>query len=472
MYMRPLTLLTVLSAALVLAAAAGGMLQPPLGGGASSAGSASDGTSNPTFVLTGVGNGHGVGLSQYGALAQARAGRSAADILSFYFPGTQLAHKPSGKLRVLLVSTAKSLAISSTVPCTVMDGGGQTHVLAAGTTMVGPDLQLPIDGVPTVLEGPLTFLPSAGGLVSVGNRSYRGTIEVTSTGPALQAIDVVGLEAYVQGVVPGEMPTAWPAAALQAQAIAARSYALATLVKGRAWDLYPDGRSQQYLGAGAETPETTAAVKATSGSVLLYGGTAATTFYSSSSGGRTQSGFDAFGLDVPYLPAQDDPWDVRSPYHRWQPRSYTGQELAKALGLSAPATDVQARFSQSGRVIALSVTAADGSSLAVAGTEARKRLALRSTAFHLATLRFLTPATATSSGVALRLTGIARDADHPALERLASGGAWTTVVRRLQVNVAGTFAAVVRPTQTTTYRLSASGLAGPVLTIPVVGAQP
>lgn len=237
-------------------------------------------------------------------------------------------------------------------------------------------------------------------------------------------------------------------------------------------DLYPDGRSQQYLGAGAETPETTAAVRATSGDVLLYGGAVATTFYSSSSGGRTQSGLDAFGLDVPYLPAQADPWDDASPFHVWQPRLLTGPQLAKALGLSAPAVDVQARFSPSGRVVALTVTAADGSSLAVIGSEARKRLAFRSTAFHLATLRFLTAATAVSPGVPLRLSGVARDAQGGAtLERLAADGTWTTVVRRLHVTAAGTFATVVRPTQTTTYRLSASGLPGPVLTIPVVGAQ-
>ena len=108
----------------------------------------------------------------------------------------------------------------------------------------------------------------------------------------------------------------------------------------------------------------------------------------------------------------------------------------------------------------------------MAGTEARNRLAIRSTDFHLATLRFLTPAVATGAGVALRLTGIARDADSPVLERLAPDGSWAPVVRHLQVNATGTFATVVHPTQTTTYRLSTSGLAGPVLTIPVVGTQP
>ncbi len=448
------------------------MLAPEPGGGSAPVGSANPASSDPVFVMNGAGNGHGVGLSQYGALAQARAGRSAADILAFYFPGTQAAHESFRKLRVLIAPAAKSLAISSESPYVVKDGLGQGHQLAAGSMTLEPDLQVPVDGVPTTLTGPLTFTPVNGALVSVGSRPYRGAVEVTSGGTSLQAVDIVGLDAYVEGVVPGEMPSGWPGAALQAQAIAARSYALATLVKGKAWDLYADGRSQQYLGVAAETPETTAAVKATAGTVLLYGGTVATTFYSSSSGGQTQSGLDAFGLDVPYLPSQADPWDSTSPYHTWQPRTLTGRQLAKSLGLSAPAVDVTSRFSSSGRVISLAVTTADGSSLAVSGTQARKLMALRSTAFHLATLRFLTPTTATTAGTALRLTGVARDADGPTLERLGPGGTWIPVVRRLRVDAAGTFATVVHPTQTTTYRLSASGLAGPALTIPVVGTQP
>jgi stage II sporulation protein D len=319
----------------------------------------------------------------------------------------------------------------------------------------------------------LTFTPATGSLVSVGPRAYRGTIEVSSDGESLQAIDVVGLDAYLLGVVPGEMPSSWPGAALQAQAVAARSYALATMVKGKTWTLFPDGRSQQYLGVAAETPATTAAVKATAGSVLLYQGAVAKAFYSSSSGGRTQSGFDAFGVDVPYLPAQNDPWDTDSPFHVWQPRAYTGRQLAESLRVKGQVVDVQSRFSGSGRVVSITFTTVDGTTVALSGTEARSRLSLRSTAFHLATLRFLTvaPTTAVSPREALRLTGVARDAADASLERLTPDGTWVPVAGRLRVSAAGTFAAVVHPLQTTTYRLAAAGLPGPVLTIPVAGTQ-
>ena len=464
--MRPTTLLIAFVLGLAAIPAASGTVLPQPDG-VSWAGAPTVGKSAPAFVLTGSGNGHGVGLSQYGSLAQARAGRSAAQILAFYFPGTQPGKRTLPTLRVLLLPAAKTVTLSSTGPLTVTDAAGAAHQLTGPLTLRS-DLVVPVDGVDTSLPGPLTVAPARGSFVTVSGHTYRGSLEITPTASALQVVNVVGLEAYVLGVVPGEMPSSWPAAALQAQAISARSYALATLLKGKDWDVYPDGRSQQYLGVDAETPATTAAVRATAGSVLLYNGAVATTFYSSSSGGRTQSGLDAFGLDVPYLPGQADPWDESSPFHLWKPSALTGAQLAKGLGLASPVVDVQTRISAGGRVVALTATAASGATIAVTGSEARKRLGLRSTAFRLATLRFLAPPTATSAGVALRLTGIARDAQDAMLELQLADGTWKPLVRHLRVGPDGTFVTVLRLTQTTTYRLSASGLAGPILTIPVV----
>jgi stage II sporulation protein D len=468
--MRQLPVLTGLVVALALAGAAAAALRPtPDANGAAGDATPAEGSSAPAFVLTGSGWGHGAGMSQWGAYAQARAGRSAADILAFYYPGTVQQKVPATTVRVLLRAAAKSVAVSSPAPFQVRDAAGAAMTVS-GTLALGPKLTPVIGGAATALVPPVSVAPAAGALLSVGGKPYRGTLEISSAGAALQVVDVVGLEAYLQGVVPGEVPGTWPAAALEAQAIAARSYALASRAKGQSWDLFPDPRSQQYLGASAETPETTAAVKATAGIALFYGGTVATTFYSSSSGGRTASGLEAFGLDVPYLPSQPDPWDTASPNHAWKPQALTGARIARALGLQAPVVDVQERFTASSRVASLVVTAQDGETLGITGAEARKRLGLRSTAFRIATLRFLTPATAASAGVPLRLSGVARDADGPSLERLGPDGAWAPVVRRLRVSAAGTFAAVVHPAQTTTYRLSASGLPGPTLTIPVVGA--
>jgi stage II sporulation protein D len=467
MRMRPSPILIATVLVLALASAVGAALAPT-----ARATARADATGGPpVFVLTGAGYGHGVGMSQWGAFAQARDGKSAADILGFYYPGTEAARRPGTTVRVLLRAAAAKVTIASSGTLKVRDYSGATHDLVGPITLA-PDLSVTVDGVATPLLSPLTFTPGAGGTLSVDGRAYRGRFQVTAIDDKLQVLDVVALEAYLQGVVPGEMPSGWPAAALQAQAIAARSYALATLAKGKAWDLYPGPRSQQYLGAASETPQTTAAVRATAGQVLLYGGTVATTLYSASSGGQTASGLEAFGLELPYLPSQADPWDAASPYHQWQPRSYTGKKLAKLLGLSTRVVDVMAQRTPSLRVETLALTAADGTTVAVNGVMLRKKLGLRSTSFRLATLRFLTPASPTTAGAAVRLTGIARDAEGASLERRDAFGTWTPVVRRLAVSAAGTFAAVVRPSETTTYRLTASGLPGPALTIPVVGAQP
>jgi len=462
----------LLISALALVGAAGAS-RPESGGGDDGGSGSTQAPSNggAVFVLTGSGYGHGVGLNQYGARAQALAGRTAGDILGFYYPGTTIGTAAGRTVRVLLVPSAVSLTVLASTPFTVRDATGAAYALPAGEVTVGPDLQVPVDGVATPLDGPLTFSAPAGSLLSLGGKAYRGKLELSSTGTALQATDVVGLEAYVQGVVPGEMPSTWPEAALEAQAIAARSYALASVVGGAAWDVYPDGRSQQYLGASAETPQTTAAVTATARQVVLYGGEVATTFYSSSSGGRTASAFDTFGLNLAYLPTEADPWDDTSPYHVWTPTSYTGQQLARKLGLKAPVVDVTSQLSDSDRVASLVAVAADGSSLELSGSEVSTRLALRSTAFHLGTLRFLTQASPASAGTKVLLAGVARDVDAPTLERLDQSGLWEPVVKSFAVRPDGSFAVVVRPKQTTTYRLSASGLSGPALTIPVVGAS-
>ena len=148
-------------------------------------------------------------------------------------------------------------------------------------------------------------------------------------------MNVVALESYLQGVVPGEVPSSWPAEALKAQAVAARSYALANLVKGKPFDLYADVRSQVYGGVASEKPSTSKAVAATAGEVVLYGGKVATTFYFSTSGGKTASAADVFGQSIPYLVSRPDPWDKASPYHRWGPVLLGARTVQSKLGVDA-----------------------------------------------------------------------------------------------------------------------------------------
>jgi len=263
------------------------------------------------------------------------------------------------------------------------------------------------------------------------------------------------------------MPKEWPAAALQAQAVAARSYALASLVKNRDFDLYADPRSQMYYGVAAESPATTAAVNATKGEILTYGGKVATTFYYSSSGGRTASSEDVFGLVLPYLQSRPDPWDAGSPYHRWEPRSYTATTLAAAFGLSAPVVDVVVVPTASGRPASVTLIKKTGERILLKAADVRARLGLRSTAFKLGVLRVARPpAASAAAGRPVVVSGLARDVQSPLLQKLAANGAWVPSVK-VAPDDDGSFAVTVRPKATATYRLTADGQAGPALTITV-----
>ena len=111
-------------------------------------------------------------------------------------------------------------------------------------------------GVTALAVAPLVLRPPKKAVLAVDGRPYRGKLELVPQGQFLRVVNIVSLENYLQGVVAGEMPFSWPAEALKAQAVAARSYALASLVKGKPFDLYSDVRSQVYRGVAGETPST------------------------------------------------------------------------------------------------------------------------------------------------------------------------------------------------------------------------
>src|SRR5437868_3891960 len=275
--------------------------------------------SGPLLVFTGHGWGHGVGMSQYGAYGYAQHGWSAQQILAHYYPGTSTGTAPVSIVRVLLADKKKGLTLSSDVPFAVRDGAGRWHTLAAGPVVIGSDLQLAVDGqaAPQALTPPLTFKPGANGPLTL-KRPYRGQIQVDLVDGKLRAVNIVGLEKYLYGVVPSEMPSNWSPEALKAQAVAARSYAMATRQVGAPFDVYSDTRSQMYLGLSHEQPTSNAAVDATQGQVLMYGGKVATTYFSSTSGGTTESAANWQGVPIPYLVSVPDPYDTISPYHDWR----------------------------------------------------------------------------------------------------------------------------------------------------------
>ena len=117
------------------------------------------------------------------------------------------------------------------------------------------------------------------------------------------------------------MPSEWHMEALKVQAVAARSYALASRKDSGNFDVFADTRSQVYGGILSENSRTTAAVNATKGQIVLFQGKVAWTFFSASSGGRTASIQDVWpdAEPLPYLVSVDDPHDTISPYHDWGP---------------------------------------------------------------------------------------------------------------------------------------------------------
>jgi stage II sporulation protein D len=190
------------------------------------------------LVVTGAGWGHGVGMSQDGALGYAEHGWSYRAILAHYYSGTALGQVPgSTRIRVL-----------------------------------------------------------------IGHRVHR-----------------MSLETYVRGVVSAEMPAGWPAAALEAQAVASRTYALTAHAGGSRFDVYSDTRSQVYRGRAAYTAQSDAAVAATAGQVVTYAGLPAITYFFASSGGRTEDVENAWpgSAPQPWLRGVLDPYDA-GPAHSWK----------------------------------------------------------------------------------------------------------------------------------------------------------
>jgi SpoIID/LytB domain protein len=252
-----------------------------------------------TLVIEGAGEGHGVGMSQDGALGYAEHGWSDTAILAHYYTGTALGQAPAGY---------------------------QVKVL------VGPK------------------------------------------------VEKVPLERYVRGVVSAEMPSSWPAAALEAQAIASRTYALTADAGGSRFDVYSDTRSQMYRGVAAETASTNAAVAATAGQVVTYAGQPAVTYYFASSGGMTEDVQNSFlgSTPEPWLLGVADAYETTA--SDWKRSISFASATARLRGLvkgSFRGIEVLTR-GDSPRIVSAEVLGAHGAT-PVSGPELAARLGLGST---------------------------------------------------------------------------------------------
>lgn len=416
--------------------------------------------SGALYLVSGHGWGHGVGMGQWGAQGYAQQGYTYDQILAAYYPGTTLGQTTAASIRVLLAQGKKALTISSGKAITVEDADGVDYTLAAGDTALTPALELAVDGgTPQKLTPPLTFTPAHGSFLELGRR-YRGQLVVDILNGKLRAINVLPLEQYLYGVVPAEMPSAWLPAALQAQAVAARSYALASRQGAAPFDVYADGRSQGYLGVSAETPAARAAVDQTAGQVLLYDGEVADTLFSSSTGGWTQSAADAFGAPGrPYLVSVRDPYDVISPYHDWGPVPVTAKTLGRALGVAGNVVDATVSRNSSRRVKTVRLTSLRRGTLhstSATGAAVASALGLRSTWFSVAVLSLQPPAPnpAVAPGTRVALAGVVRGLRGVVVQERSSGKPWRQLRAIRPAARTGAFHFAVRPRVTTQYRLA------------------
>lgn len=444
---------------------------PLLAAGAAFASHSDDQTvSATTFVLRGRGWGHGVGMGQWGAYGQAKRGVAYDEILAHYYPGTTLTKAPSSSIRVLLGEGRRPYSIASEVPFRLEDGNGEIYDLEPGSYAVGPSLKVALDPAepPAELTGPLTFLPGTAPL-AVGDRPYRGALQLQHVGRRLQVVNVVGIDAYVRGVVSEEVPDDWPLEVVKAQSVAARSYALAQRREGSI--LYADVRSQVYGGVEAESVVGNKAVTATKREVLTFDGKVATTFFYSSSGGRTANVADVFagGKSIPYLVAVPDPDDKVSPYHRWGPVVLSAARVSKLLGV--PATTALRKVPASGRAREVVVTGMAGEQRIPAST-VRTALGLRSTWITPGVLSLSRPAGTVAPGATVQLSGTARQVKGPVwLEQRVLGGKWEPGPE-IVVDQDGAFTVSVAPETTTLFRLAAADKVVSVpLRVPVATAR-
>lgn len=366
----------------------------------------------------GHGWGHGIGMSQYGSLGGARAGFTYEQILAKYYTGTTLGAIGNPVIRVRVASLGSSVQALPAAGLQVSWNLSTWSTLP--TSMAGKTVTrwrivpvAKVSGTPTRFR--LEYLPSgsstwslhstasvastggfrnaASGTVATlrGSTSvvYRGEVRGVLVGSAgtetLVHVVALPMDSYLRAVLPSESPSSWPAAALRAQAVAARSFAeyhRRYHPLSRTWyDVYDDTRSQVFPGTrvgsvSKEYASSDAAVSVTAGKAMLYSGLVVYAQFGSSNGGFSAAG------SKPYLKAAADPWDAvaGNPNNTWK--------ATVALSRIEAAYPTIGRFhalritsrtglgAEGGRVLGVTVQGAKGS-VATTGTSFASRAGLK-----------------------------------------------------------------------------------------------
>ena len=347
---------------------------------------ASANTVPASFTIKGSGFGHGVGLSQIGAKGQALAGKSAVEILNYYFPTSQVIPVVDTQtIRVNIAHQVSVIKISLTKNSSNNQwflSGGDTGTPVAGskpTVFSIVDKQISTDSYGVADYWTLRWNESTTTVVvpseSTTTTLAHGFIQlrpvlVPGLGYRIEVTNTLNLrDHYLWGI--SEVSSSWPTAAMQAQAIASRTYALSrmgSIKKSCDCNLYNHKYDQVYAGYSKEgeprfgklwkAAVSSTNVDTTTALAITYQGKPINVFFSSSTGGMTATAKDVWGTDYPYLVSVPDPWSLdkklNPKYNAW---SVTVSQRAMAQVFKLP--DVQRFFvsSRTSTSAALTVTA-------------------------------------------------------------------------------------------------------------------
>jgi len=356
-----------------------------------------------TFTIKGSGYGHGVGLSQIGAKGQALEGKSAAQILSYYFPSAQLTPvDDSANIRVNVGHQLTTIKVSGSFRLYA----GETESVYQNVTkaqtfaIVGNQIGAGDFGA----ADSWTIRWNEGTSISVpGVNMHYGYLQIKPVyakglGLLIEATNTLSLhDQYMWGV--SEVPSYWPSAALQAQVIASRTYALSRMGSIRKecdCNIYSSKYDQVYIGYSKESEPKygslwTAAVAATDTDAthalaLTYNGAPINVYFFSSSGGATQLSKDVWGTAYPYLVSVPDPWSldpVLNPgYANWS-RTVKQADMAAAFGLPNVARYVVTGRTQTGSALAVTAYSSAGVKVKISVSDFKTKLKLPSSGFDL-----------------------------------------------------------------------------------------
>lgn len=385
------------------------------------------------FKLSGAGYGHGVGLSQIGARAKAIAGETSTAILNYYYKDVIIAPIDDSKiLRVNighLLSTARIASASAGATIQIFNGdiGDTQDVVPLAIVPVRSSLNFSILGstvVPSVVVGKKTtslprnriftvrwsgtrYLSGPDAVVSLTHSSltsrYRygqmqfRAVKASTLGYRLEITNSVRLaDEYLWGI--SEVPSSWPAAALEAQAIASRTYALnkAGIYRSACdCDLYGEISDQKFLGYAKEVEKGwgafwKAAVTNTAGLTLTQNNLPIAAYFGSSTGGLTETAINAWGSERSYTqivpdPASLDP-TINPRFHRWE-RTVTQAVIATAFVLPDVVLLEVISKNLSGTVGAIRATSSLGVQKTLRGEVFRSRTRIPSAYFELVSVQ-------------------------------------------------------------------------------------